>query len=331
MILVNDIKFSYSKHEVFDNLSLTFEGGKIYGLLGLNGAGKSTLVRCINLLERPTEGKVYLDDLELTSASKKELLKARRNIGMIFQQFNLLEQKSVIENICYPLLISGGRKNEALTKARQMLKLVDLTEKENSYPSQLSGGQKQRVAIARALATNPKYLLCDEATSALDPLTTRNILELLETINKKLGVTIVVITHELKVVEQICDRVAVMSNGKIEDEGQVEEIFLSPKSETGRKLVLPDADSGAAPTRDYLRIVFDGQSSFEPVFANLISELGIKLNILGANTEDIGGKAYGQLLIERPDEINTKKVKDYLNKTKVSVEEVFVGKEAISA
>lgn len=314
-----------------DRINLEINDGEIFGIIGFSGAGKSTLVRCINLLERPTEGKVYLDDLELTSASKKELLKARRNIGMIFQQFNLLEQKSVIENICYPLLISGVRKKEAIIRSRQMLELVELTEKENSYPSQLSGGQKQRVAIARALATNPKYLLCDEATSALDPLTTKNILELLETINKKLGVTIVVITHELKVVEQICDRVAVMSNGKIEEEGKVEEIFLSPKSETGRKLVLPDSNTGAAPTRDYLRIVFDGQSSFEPVFANLISELGIKLNILGANTEDIGGKAYGQLLIERPDDQNVIKVRDYLNKTKVSFEEVFISKEVISA
>ena len=206
-----------------------------------------------------------------------------------------------------------------------------MSNKESAYPSQLSGGQKQRVAIARALATDPKVLLCDEATSALDPLTTRNILELLETINRKLGVTIVVITHELKVVEQICDRVAVMSNGRIEETGKVEEIFLNPKSETGRKLVLPDSNTGAAPTRDYLRIVFDGQSSFEPVFANLISELGLKLNILGANTEDIGGKAYGQLLIERPDETNVKKVREYLDKKRISFEEVFVSKEVLSA
>ena len=314
-----------------DNVNLEIYDGEIFGIIGFSGAGKSTLVRCMNLLERPTGGEVYLDDIELTKASKKELLKARRNMGMIFQQFNLLEQRTVLENICYPLEIANVKKKDAIQRARELLKLVELEDKENVYPSQLSGGQKQRVAIARALATKPAVLLCDEATSALDPLTTRNILELLKSINKKLGVTIVVITHELKVVEQICDRVAVMSRGRIEELGKVSDIFLNPTSETGRKLVIPDEGIHGAPTRDYLRIVFDGQSSFEPVFADIIIKLGINLNILGANTEDIGGKAYGQLLIERPDDSNVKKIKEFLKKKQIGVEEITVKKEGISA
>ena len=311
-----------------DKVNLTIEDGEIFGIIGFSGAGKSTLVRCMNLLERPSSGEVYLDDIQLTKAGHKKLLEARRNMGMIFQQFNLLEQRNVIDNICYPLEISGVGKKEAIQRAKELLKLVELEDKQKVYPSQLSGGQKQRVAIARALATNPKVLLCDEATSALDPLTTKNILELLKHINKKLGVTIVVITHELKVVEQICDRVAVMSQGRIEEQGRVDEIFLNPKSQTARKLVLPGGtDPINAPTRDYLRIVFDGQSSFEPVFANIIIKLGIKLNILGANTEDIGGKAYVQLLIERPKDYDVIKIKEYLESINITVEEMITDKE----
>ena len=220
------------------NASLDFSAGEIFGIIGFSGAGKSTLVRCINLLERPTSGKVWFEGLDLMQASEKELRTARKSIGMIFQQFNLLEQRNVIDNICYPLEIAGVKKKEARMKARKLLSLVDLEDKEKAYPSQLSGGQKQRVAIARALATDPKVLLCDEATSALDPLTTRNILKLLKEINEKLGVTIIIITHEMRVVEQICDRVAIMSGGVIEEVGDVREVFQNPKSRTARKLVL---------------------------------------------------------------------------------------------
>ena len=286
-----------------DHVNLEIADGEIFGIIGFSGAGKSTLVRCLNLLERPNSGEVWFGDINLTTASEKQLREARRSIGMIFQQFNLLSQRNVIDNICYPLEIAGIDRKSARKKARQLLAIVDLEDKERSYPSQLSGGQKQRVAIARALATDPKVLLCDEATSALDPLTTRNILELLKDINRKMGVTIVIITHEMRVVEQICDRVAVMSDGVVEESGTVKEIFTNPRSDTARKLVMPERSSDVrTPTRDYIRIVFDGQSSYEPVLSQLILETKLNLNILGASTEDLGGAAYGQLLIEKPED-----------------------------
>ncbi|MBO4375290.1 MAG: ATP-binding cassette domain-containing protein [Lachnospiraceae bacterium] len=312
-----------------DHVDLEINDGEIFGIIGFSGAGKSTLVRCINLLEKPEEGRVLIDDLDLTNASEKELRQARRSIGMIFQQFNLLSQRNVIANICYPLEIAGIDKKTAAEKARKLLKIVDLEEKEKAYPSQLSGGQKQRVAIARALATDPKVLLCDEATSALDPLTTRNILQLLKKINREMGVTVVIITHEMRVVEQICDRVAVMSNGVVEETGTVEEIFRDPKSDTAKKLVIPEQASGVRnPTRDFIRIIFDGQSSYEPVFSELILKENLRLNILGAGTEDIGGNAYGQLLIERPeDEKDVLRIREFLGSRGVDVEEVAIDTE----
>ena len=310
-----------------NHVNLEIADGEIFGIIGFSGAGKSTLVRCLNLLERPNSGEVWFGDLNMTKASDKELREARRSIGMIFQQFNLLSQRNVIDNICYPLEIAGVDKKSARKKARELLKVVDLTDKEKSYPSQLSGGQKQRVAIARALATDPKVLLCDEATSALDPLTTRNILELLKDINKNFGVTIVIITHEMRVVQQICDRVAVMSDGVVEESGTVSEIFTEPKSETAKKLVIPERSSDVrTPTRDYIRIVFDGQSSYEPVLSQLILETHQELNILGASTEDIGGNAYGQLLIEKPeDEEKVRLIEDLLTKKGVHAEIVEIG------
>lgn len=286
-----------------NDVSIHISKGEIYGIIGFSGAGKSTLVRCINLLEIPTSGKVYFGNQELTSADERELCLARQKMGMIFQQFNLLEQRNVLKNICYPLELAGVSKKDRIQRARELLKLVDMEEKEKSYPSQLSGGQKQRVAIARALATNPEVLLCDEATSALDPITTRSILALLKRINEMFGVTVIVISHEMRVVEQVCDRVAVMSQGVVEEAGEVKEVFLNPKSETARRLILPDKDeAGSDADRHSIRIAFDGQSSFEPVFAALVLESGIKLNILGANTENIGGKAFGQMLVEMPAE-----------------------------
>ncbi|MBQ6575323.1 MAG: ATP-binding cassette domain-containing protein [Lachnospiraceae bacterium] len=309
-----------------DHVNLEIKDGEIFGIIGFSGAGKSTLVRCLNLLEKPSEGEVWFDDLNLTKASDKELREARRSIGMIFQQFNLLSQRNVIDNICYPLEIAGVDKKTAREKARKLLEIVELSDRERAYPAQLSGGQKQRVAIARSLATDPKVLLCDEATSALDPLTTRNILALLKEINEKLGVTIVVITHEMRVVEQICDRVAVMSDGIVKECGTVSEIFQNPRSETARKLVLPErGDSVRTPTRDFIRIVFDGQSSYEPVLAQLILHTGLELNILGAGTEDIGGAAYGQLLIGKPDdEAQVEQIRSFLESKGVSAEVVSV-------
>lgn len=308
-----------------NNVNLRINKGEIFGIIGFSGAGKSTLVRCINLLETPTSGAVYFEGKNLVDVTKKELRQYRRKIGMIFQQFNLLEQRTVLDNICYPLEIAGKRKKEARKRAQELLKTVELEDKANAYPSQLSGGQKQRVAIARALATNPEVLLCDEATSALDPLTTRSILSLLKEINEKLGVTIVVITHEMKVVEQICDRVAIMSKGEVEEVGTVREVFLNPKSETGKQLVLPNEEKRQElPCKSCLRIVFDGVSSFEPVLADLILDTGIRLNILGANTEDIGGTAYGQMLIERPEAAQADRIKEYLKQQGIFFEEVEV-------
>ncbi len=304
------------------DVSFSIEKGEIFGIIGFSGAGKSTLVRCINLLEVPTEGNVYLGDINLTKISEKELRRCRQNIGMIFQQFNLLSQKNVIENICYPLLVAGVKKKDAIKRAKELLELVDLKDKEKAYPVQLSGGQKQRVAIARALATSPEVLLCDEATSALDPITTRSILELLKEINEKLNVTIVVITHEMKVVEQICNRVAVMSDGRIEEIGTVKDVFINPKSETARRLILPDKEISETESEgDVLRIVFDGQSSNEPIISALSVKCNVMINILGANTENIGGRAFGQMLIELPkDAEKVKLIKDYLTEKEIHFE-----------
>ena len=309
-------------HAVKD-VNLEIERGEIFGIIGFSGAGKSTLVRCINLLERPTEGAVYFDNTNLMDVRNEELRKIRQKMGMIFQQFNLLEQRNVINNICYPLEVAGVKKADRIKRAKELLELVDLSEKEKSYPAQLSGGQKQRVAIARALATNPQVLLCDEATSALDPITTKSILELLKKINQEYGVTIIVITHEMRVAEQICDRVAVMSQGEVVESGAVKEIFLNPKSETARKLILPDSQIDAAgQEKKVLRIAFDGQSSFDPVISQLTMHCNAMINIMGANTENIGGKAYGQMLIERPqDEDVYEKIKQFLKDRQIYFEE----------
>ena len=226
-----------------ENISLNIQKGEIFGIIGLSGAGKSTLVRCMNLLERPTAGSVVVDGQELTQLTDRQLRKARQSIGMIFQGFNLLMQRTALDNICFPLELTGVPKAQARKKARELLEVVGLGDRENAYPAQMSGGQKQRIAIARALATDPKVLLCDEATSALDPTTTLSILELLKDLNQKLGVTVVIITHEMKVVERICHRVAILSGGVVAEQGEVAEIFANPQSEIGRQLVYPAASS----------------------------------------------------------------------------------------
>ena len=286
-----------------DGIDLTIHDGEIFGIIGLSGAGKSTLVRCINLLERPTEGTVTVDGMELTSLDRRALLRMRQSIGMIFQGFNLLEQRNVIGNICYPLEIAGWKKKDAVARAYELLALVGLSDRAKSYPSQLSGGQKQRVAIARALATNPRYLLCDEATSALDPTTTEAILQLLREINQKFGVTIVVITHEMKVIDSICDRVAVIDKSRIAELGEVRDIFAHPKSDIARELILPTARAMPDTIEGTkLRIVFDGKDARLPIISSLIMECGIPLNILFADTREIDGRACGQMLIQLPDD-----------------------------
>ena len=239
--LEKSFKTSYGTITALKDINLTVNDGEIFGIIGLSGAGKSTLVRCINLLERPTKGEVVLDGKSLTTLNKKELLKVRQSIGMIFQGFNLLEQRNVLKNVCYPLEIAGVKKADAEKKAKELIEMVGLSDRLLSYPSQLSGGQKQRVAIARALATDPKYILCDEATSALDPQTTESILKLLKKINRKMGVTILLITHQMQVVQMICNKVAVMESGKIVESGSVLEVFGSPKmpvtKRTARQLI----------------------------------------------------------------------------------------------
>ena len=285
------------------DINITIQDGEIFGIIGLSGAGKSTLVRCINLLERPDCGEVLIDGRDLLKMSEKELLTMRRSIGMIFQGFCLLEQRNVIGNICYPLEIAGVKRSDALKRAEELLELVGLTDRAKSYPSQLSGGQKQRVAIARALATRPKYLLCDEATSALDPTTTASILSLLQEINRTLGVTIVVITHEMDVIDRICHRVAVIDHSRIQEIGAVSDIFTNPQSDIARELILPKARPVERITGGRkLRIVFDGESSFKPVVSNLVMECRVPVNILFADTKDIDGRAYGQILLGLPDD-----------------------------
>lgn len=303
------------------NVNLTIEKGKIYGIIGFSGAGKSTLVRCLNLLEVPTGGKVIFNGNNIMKLSNKELHKYRQKIGMIFQSFNLLSQRNVVDNVCYPLEIAGVKRKAAKKKALELLDMVGIKDKAKNYPAQLSGGQKQRVAIARALATNPDVLLCDEATSALDPITTSAILDLLKSINEKLGVTIVIITHEMKVVQQICDKVAVMSEGVIVEQGDVREVFVNPKSEITKKLVINRNIVNSGNERKYIRIVFEGQSAFEPVISKLTIKCNQLVNILGANTEKIGDKAYGQMLIELPENpLSVDKIKQYLDENQIYYE-----------
>ena len=305
MIELKHLSKTYRTQEkeivALEDINLTINDGEIFGIIGLSGAGKSTLVRCINLLEEPTDGQVVIDGKSVTELSRKELLKLRQSIGMIFQGFNLLAQRSVLRNVCYPLEIAGVGRKEARARAMELLHMVGLADRANSYPSQLSGGQKQRVAIARALATSPKYLLCDEATSALDPNTTRSILELLREINNSLGVTIVVITHEMKVIDQICDRVAVIDHSRIAEEGKVSEVFTNPKSQIARDLIIPKERTVLDTTGGRrLRLTFEGEYSNAPVISEMVLECQAPVNILFADTKEFEGVIHGQMIIELP-------------------------------
>ncbi len=312
-----------------NDINLSIEKGDIFGIIGMSGAGKSTLVRCINMLEKPTGGTVLFDGHDLSALSDKELRGARRSMGMIFQQFNLLMQRTAEDNICFPLELAGTDKVDAKNRAKELLELVGLADKAKAYPSQLSGGQKQRIAIARALATNPKVLLCDEATSALDPTTTASILSLLKDINQRLGITIVIITHEMSVIEGICNRVAIIDESKIAEVGAVQDIFSKPQTMAAQKLVYP----GGKRTEKFIskrcmRIVFDGNSSFEPVIANMVLECKAPVNIMYADTKNIDGKAFGQMVVQLPeDETLAQKMYAYIRARGLSAEEVngYVG------
>ncbi len=312
-----------------ENIDLSINEGEIFGIIGLSGAGKSTLVRCINLLERPTEGRVTVAGQELSALKGRQLREARRGIGMIFQQFNLLMQRTALENICFPLLLAGMNRRDAEKRALELLEIVGLAEKRSAYPAQLSGGQKQRVAIARALANEPKVLLCDEATSALDPTTTRSILSLLKEINERLGITVIVITHEMRVVEEICSRVAILDASHVAELGRVEEIFRRPKTAAARRLLFPgreqhpEVPAFGTKNQRMLRIVFDGMTPFEPVIANMVLACGAPVNILFANTRAIEGKTVGQMIVQLPEaEDAGARIAAYLNTQNVHYEEV---------
>ena len=290
--------------EALKNVSLDIADGDIFGIIGMSGAGKSTLVRCINLLERPDKGTVTIDGVDLGSLSKKQLRFLRREVTMIFQGFHLLMQRTCLKNVCFPLELAGYSRQDAQKRAKELLETVGLLDKANAYPSQLSGGQQQRVAIARALATNPKVLLCDEATSALDPTTTNSILELIQEINQKTGITVVVITHQMSVVEKICRHVAILDGGEVAEQGEVTEVFSHPHSEAAKRLVYPESDAPdvSGVSGRLIRIVFNGaEAANTPIIARMASERGIAASIVYASTKSIGGKAYGPMLLALPD------------------------------
>lgn len=306
------------------DVSLNIREGEIFGIIGMSGAGKSTLVRTLNRLEEVSKGSIKFYGKNLAELKSGELRKIRHSISMIFQNFNLLQQRTVIQNVEQPLCIAGIRKSERRNIAREMLKIVELSDKEKTYPARLSGGQRQRVAIARALASNPKVLLCDEATSALDPKITGEILELLKSINKERKLTIVIITHEMSVVEKICDRVAIIDDGNLAEIGEVKDVFRTPKSKAAKRLVFPSNPfEPSKPDGRLIRIVFDGLEASEPFIANLVESTGKKVNILSANTRSVGGIGYGQMVLELPEDKEEQNViVDYFRTSGLSVSEV---------
>ena len=325
-ILIQDVSKTFETKDgsvqALNHVSLSIETGDIYGIIGMSGAGKSTLVRCMNFLEVPSEGKVLIDGKSLSEFSPKELRKEREKIGMIFQHFNLLMQKNVLENVCFPLYIQGKKKAEARAKALELLEIVGLADRAKAYPAQLSGGQKQRVAIARALASDP---------SALDPQTTSSILELLQDINQKFGITIVIITHQMSVVREICTHVAIMKDGEVKEQGLVEEIFSHPKSQVAKELISKDSGNDVESKKltqseiqdgEIVRIVFSENSAFEPVIANLILTFHEPVNILKANTKNVGGVAKGEMILQfMSDSTNVPEMKKFLTERGLEIGE----------
>ncbi len=288
--------------EALKNVNLSIEDGDIYGIIGMSGAGKSTLVRCINMLERPTEGSVIINGVDIGKLGAAELRRERRKITMIFQGFNLLMQRTCIDNICFPLELAGVKKKEARKKAAELLETVGLPDKGGAYPAQLSGGQQQRIAIARALATEPEILLCDEATSALDPKTTQSILDLIAEINERLGITVIVITHQMSVVEKICSKVAILDGGEVVEEGSVSEVFTNPHSDAAKRLVFPDGAESSVPSfasDSVIRLVYNGAVvPHPPLRAKLAHHAGSAANLLAAQTHCIGDKVFGNMLLD---------------------------------
>lgn len=311
--------------DALKDITLTIPDGEIYGIIGMSGAGKSTLVRCINMLERPTSGEVLIDGKSMTELSQRELREKRRDITMIFQGFNLLMQRNCLKNVCFPLELAGVKKADAEKRAAELLELVGLGDKFKSYPAQLSGGQQQRVAIARALATHPEILLCDEATSALDPQTTQSILSLIRDIHDRLGITVIIITHQMSVVEQICTRVAILDGGEVAEEGAVSDVFSSPKSEAAKRLVYLEGYQNPVMSGEdgaVIRVVFNGANATEtPLIAKMAIEENIAASILSASTRSIGDKAYGNMLLGiSGGKEQTQRALDYLG----SIPDIFV-------
>ena len=317
-----------NKVEALKNINLKINDGEIYGIIGMSGAGKSTLVRCINMLERPTTGKILIDGKDIGAMTPAELRKFRRDITMIFQGFNLLMQKNCLANVCFPLELAGVKKEQAKKRAYELLELVGLPDKAKVYPAQLSGGQQQRVAIARALATEPKFLLCDEATSALDPKTTRSILKLIRDINQRLGITVIVITHQMSVVEEICSRVAILENGEVVEDGDVTDVFSHPNSQAAKHMVFPESEdeiSLLGSGERIIRVVFNGApAAGTPVITQMAIDEQIAANILYASTRCTGERVYGKMLLGLPDDdAIVKKAIAYLTKgDDIAAEEV---------
>lgn len=307
-----------------NQVNLHIPKGEIFGIIGMSGAGKSTFIRCINYLERPTSGEVIIDGQNMADMSEKKLRETRKEIGMIFQHFNLLMQKNVLDNVCFSMKVAGMDKKEAKKRAYELLEVVGLADKAKAYPSQLSGGQKQRVAIARAIANNPKILLCDEATSALDPQTTKSVLELLKRINKEYGITIAVVTHEMSVIEEICDEVAILDEGRVVESGNVTEIFAAPKSPQAKRLILGSSNGiDQMQGRQCIRIVFKENSSYEPVIGNMTLQFKMPVNILYANTQDLNGTATGEMILQLPEDREiAEKMVQYLKDKNLYVGEV---------
>ena len=308
------------------DINLTIPDGSIYGIIGMSGAGKSTLVRCINLLERPTGGSVVIDGTAMETLNAAQLRERRRDITMIFQQFNLLMQRSCLKNICFPMELAGVPKDKATARARELLELVGLPDKADAYPAQLSGGQKQRIAIARALATNPKVLLCDEATSALDPNTTHAILQLIQKINREMGITVVIITHQMSVVEDVCSHVAILDNGTVVEQGSVRDIFSNPHSDAAKRLVFPAGtpERELLPGRKMVRVAFNGtQTTDKPLVASLAIECGALVSIVAADTRVVNGQTLGSMLLALPEGEGAAKALDYIkNYPGITYEEV---------
>ena len=341
MIRIEGLKKIYGSGQTavaaLGGVSLTIMKGDIHGIIGMSGAGKSTLIRCINRLDTPTEGRILIDGQDILAMNPKDLRAMRKRVSMIFQQFNLLMQRTAAKNVRYPLEISGVNKAEANKRVMELLDIVGLTSKADAYPAQLSGGQKQRVAIARALASNPEVLLCDEATSALDPKTTQAILELIRQINRDTGITVIVITHQMSVVQEICNRVAILEHGAVVEEGDVSQVFSSPKAAATRALVFPEMSGGdtqcGSGYGQLVRLVFDGSiTTNKPLIASMAMDCGIAPNILGASTRTVGKREYGYMLIEipgGPDELaRALKYIAQVPNVAVQVEAQYTGREA---